>query len=352
MIASSGSMRAAVLEPGASRLVVTDVPRPAPGPAEVVVRVAGCGFCHTDLHYLDHGVRMAKPPPVVLGHEVSGTVEERGSEVADSWVGQRVVVPAVVPCGRCGLCQTGRGNICPDLRMLGNHIDGGFAEFVRVPADVLTVLPPEIDLVNGSVIADALSTPYHAVVHRARVRAGEWVAVVGCGGVGMNLVQFARAAGANVIAIDVAAPKRALARRLGAVEAIDPNETPDVPRAVRGVAPGGVDVAFEAVGRPATIELAVATLRRGGRACLVGYSDAPAPLPVHKIMFLEYSIVGSLGCRPADYPRVVELVRRGRVALDPLVTGRVPLDRVNDAADRLRRGEGLRTVVVPGPRAT
>ena len=340
-------MRGAVLRAGASRLDVVDLPEPSAGPGEVVVEVIGCGFCHTDLHYLDHGVATAKAPPIVLGHEISGRVRELGAGVDNRWMDRTVVLPAVLPCGQCSLCRTGRGNICPTMRMFGNHIDGGFADRVLTPADALVELPAGIDPVKGAIIADALSTPYHAVTHRAAVRPGEWVVVIGCGGVGMNLVQFARLAGGQVLAVDLSEKKLEVARRLGATETLRPTAGTDFARAVRAITNGGADVALEAVGSPTTIEMAFAALRRGGRVCLVGYSERPAPVPVHKVMFLEYSLVGSLGCRPVDYPRVVELVRTGRIQLDPIVTGTVALEDVNDAADALRRGEGLRTVVVP-----
>lgn len=318
-----------------------------PGPGEVRVAVIACGFCHTDLHYLDHGVATAKPPPIILGHEISGQVDGVGPGAEGVAVGDRVLVPAVLPCGRCEYCRTGRENICPSLRMLGNHLDGGFAEKVVVPAKDLVPLPRDIDPVAGCIISDALTTPYHAVVHRARVQEGERVAVVGCGGVGINVVQFAVAAGARVVAIDLIDAKLDAARRLGAEGTINPGRTEDVGKEVRRLLGDAVDVAIEAVGSPTTIALSFSTLRRGGRLCLVGYSSAPAILPAPKVMFLEYSILGSLGCRPGDYPRVVEMVRRGRIQLDPVVTARVPLEEIETAADRLRRGEGFRTVVQP-----
>ncbi|HTT25714.1 MAG TPA: zinc-binding dehydrogenase [Thermoplasmata archaeon] len=343
----AATMRAAQLVGPGRALELTEVPRPVASPGEALVRVAACGFCHTDLHYLDHGVLTAKPPPVTLGHEISGTVEAVGTPLEEDRIGQRVLVPAVLPCGRCGFCRSGRENICPDLRMLGNHLDGGFAEFVRVPVRDLVPLPPEIDLERGAVIADALTTPYHAVVHRARVRSGEWVAVVGCGGVGINAVQFAAAAGANVLAVDLRAERLETARRLGAVETVDPAGVEDLGREVRRRTGGGVDVALEAVGTPKTVLAALSTLRRGGRLCVLGYSDLTVALPLNRLMFFEYEIVGSLGCRPVDYPRVIELVRRGRVQVDPVVTMRRPLAEVNAAADDLRQGRGLRTIIVP-----
>ena len=340
-------MRAAVLRSPGAGLSIEDVPTPSPGAGEARVRVIACGFCHTDLHYPDHGVATAKPPPIILGHEIAGQVDALGPGAEGIAVGETVLVPAVLPCGRCAYCRTGRENICPQMRMVGNHVDGGFAEFLTVPAKDLVLLPSDIDPVAGCVIADALTTPYHAVVHRAKVREGERVAVVGCGGVGINLVQFAVGAGGLVVAIDLDPAKLDVARRLGASETINPKEIEDVGKEIRRRWEDGVDVAMEAVGTPTTIALAFSTLRRGGRLCLVGYSSAPATLPAARVMFLEQSVVGSLGCRPADYPKVIDLVRRGRIQLGPVVTGRVRLEQIGTAADRLRQGVGFRTVVEP-----
>lgn len=338
-------MRAALFLGPGKPLEVTEIPVPVPGPGDVLVRVAGCGFCHTDLHYMDHGVPTVKKPPMVLGHEISGEVAESG---AGAWKrGDRVLVPAVLPCGRCGLCRSGRENICPEMRMPGNHIDGGFAEFIVVPAKDLVRLPVELDLVDSCIIADALSTPFHAVVSRAKVAPGEWVAIVGCGGVGMNAVQFAAAAGAHVVAIDVKPHKLELARELGAAETVNPVEVKDVGKEVKRLTGGGADAAVEAVGSPMTIDSAFSTLRRGGRLVLVGYSDKPAELPAARMMFFEYTVLGSLGCPPSDYPRIVEMVRRNRIRLKPVIDSRIPLEEVNRAADDLRKGDTMRSVVVP-----
>ncbi len=340
-------MRALVLERAGGPLVLADVARPSPGPNEALVRVAACGLCHTDLHYLDHGVATARKPPLVLGHEISGTVEELGAGATGPAVGTPVLVPALLPCGRCGYCRTGRENLCPEARMPGNHIDGGFAEFVAVPAKDLVPLPPELDLVTSSVIADALTTPYHAVVDRAAVRPGERVAVVGCGGVGINVVQIAAASGAEVVAMDVSDEKLVAARALGAAHAINVATTADPAKALRSTLGDGTDVTFEVVGRPETIALGFSTLRRGGRLCLVGYSAAPAVLPANRAMFFEYTVLGSLGCPPSGYPRAIDLVRRGRVKLEPVVTRRQPLEEYAQALRALRAGDGFRSVLLP-----
>lgn len=338
-------MRAFLLErPGSVSL--KDVAEPQPGRGEILVRVAACGICHTDLHYIDHGVPTFKSP-VILGHEVSGTVAGLGADVTRFHVGDRVLLPAVFTCGTCRACRTGRENICEQMKMLGNHLDGAYAEYVVAPAKDCFILPPDIPLAEACLIGDALSTPYHAVKHRAQVRVGQTVAVFGCGGVGINAVQFATLAGGHVIAVDIDDHKLELARQFGARDTLNPRGVERVDKELKKRASGGVDVALEVIGKPETLRAAYDSLRPGGRLCVVGYCAEPVTLPLSKTMFFELEIVGSLGCRPTDYPELIELVRAGRVKLGPLVTGRYSLEEIFQGLDALRRGEGLRGIVLP-----
>lgn len=340
-------MKAAVFRGPGQPLDICTLPTPAPGPGEILVRVAGCGLCHTDLHYLDHGVPTFKAPPLVLGHEAAGVVAALGPGVTTRHEGDRVLIPAVLSCGRCRYCRGGRANLCDDLRMLGNNVDGAYAEYVVAPASEVFLLPDELPLESACVIADALSTPYHAVKRRGRVRVGDVVAVVGCGGVGLNVVQCAVAAGATVIAVDLNDARLATARELGARELINPGVTSRVDKAVRQLTGGGVDVAFEAVGTPKTLELALSLLRKGGRLVVIGYSSEAATLSVAKIMYHELEVVGSLGCGGRDYPEIIQLVQRGALRLGPIVSGTLPLEQINTGLDRLRQGQGVRWVVTP-----
>ena len=340
-------MKAALFKAPGQPLCLEEVPTPSPGPGEALLKVAACGVCHTDLHYLDHGVPTFKKPPLILGHEISGTVAQLGPS-ADGWKeGDRALLPAVYGCGRCRMCRTGRENICERMVMFGNNVDGGFAEFVLAPAKDLIPLPEEIPLVEGAIIADAITTPYHAVVNRGRVQAGDQVLVIGCGGVGLNLVQISAAMGARVIAVDLLQEKLDWACRLGASQAINAGTVERLDKAVRQATGGGVDVAFEAIGLPETQEQAFASLRTGGRFVVVGFASQPMRLDSGRAMYREMEIVGSLGCRAVDYPRVLELIRQGKIKLRELVTARYPLDQINEAFDGLRRGEGIRAVVLP-----
>lgn len=340
-------MRAALFRGPHRPLELADVPDPTPAAGEVLVRIAGCGLCHTDLHYIDHGVETFKAPPLILGHEAAGTVAALGPG-SDGWsLGDRVLIPAVLSCGHCGFCRQGRENLCSNLVMLGNNVDGAYAEYVAVRGKDLVPVPAGIPLERACVIADAISTPYHAVKHRGRVRMGDAVAVVGCGGVGLNVIQCAAAAGARVVAVDVNEERLALARVLGAAETVNPGAVERVDKAVRKLTDGGVDVAFEAIGSPATIELAFGLLKRGGRLCVIGYSKEPVTLSAARLMYYELEIAGSLGCGAGEYPEILRLVCAGKIKLEPIVSGTVALEEINDGLDRLRRGEGVRWVVTP-----
>jgi 6-hydroxycyclohex-1-ene-1-carbonyl-CoA dehydrogenase len=337
-------LKAAVLHAG-GRLELSEVPVPVPAAGEILVRVAACGICHTDLHYLDHGVKTFKTP-VILGHEVSGTVASLGTGVTRFREGDRVILPAVFTCGTCRPCRTGRENICEQMKMLGNHVDGAYAEYVLAPARDAFSLPAEIPLAEACLIGDAMSTPYHAVRHRAQVRLGETVAVFGCGGVGINAVQFAALAGGHVIAVDIDDRKLALARQFGARDVLNARGVERVDKELKKRTGGGVDVAMEIIGKPETIRNAYESLRPGGRLCQVGYTAEPVTLAFSKMMFYELQVIGSLGCRPSDYPELIELVRTRRAQLEPLVTGRYTLERITEGLDTLRRGEGIRGIVV------
>ncbi len=339
-------MKAAVFYGPHQPLAVKTVPDPEIGPDEVLVKVAACGLCHTDLHYIDHDVPTAKKPPLILGHEVSGTIQEMGEAVRGFSLGEHVLVPAVFSCGRCRYCRQGRENICENMTMPGNHVDGGYAELMAAPAKDVLSLPDTLPLVDSCIIADALSTPYNAVKNRGKVRPGDRVAVFGCGGVGLNVVQIAAAAGAFVIAVDIAPDKLEAAEKLGASASVLGREGKETAREIRRLTGGGVDIAFEAIGNPPTIEQAFDSLAKGGRLVVVGYCRHPVSINVSKLMFYEMEIVGSLGCHPLDYIPLIDMVARGTLQLSPLISHRVSLEQINEGLDYLRHGQGLRNIVV------
>lgn len=340
-------MKAALFRGAHQPLSIEEIPTPQPQAGEIRVKVAGCGVCHTDLHYLDHDVPTFKKPPLVLGHECSGWVAAVGAGVKQFKEGDAVLLPAVYGCGHCRMCRTGRENICESMVMFGNNLDGGYAEFLVAPAKDAFPLPAEIPIVEGCIIADATTTPYHAVVNRGRVQPGDQVVVFGCGGIGLNVVQIAAALNARVVAVDIAEAKLEWAKKLGAAATLNPQSVDRVDKAIRQLTGGGAEVAFEAIGRPVTQEQAFASLRAGGRLVMIGYSERPMTLESGRVMFRELEIVGSLGCRPVDYPRVLEMARQGKIQVAELVTAKFPLEQINEAFDVLRRGEGIRSVITP-----
>ena len=342
-------MKAAVFYGPNQPLKLEEVDTPTPKPGEILVKVAACGVCHTDLHYIDHGVPTFKKPPMILGHECSGTVAQLGEGVDSFKKGDKVLLPAVLTCGVCDFCRTGRENICEKMVMFGNHVDGAYAEYVIAPAKDVFTLPDEIPLEEGSIIADAISTPFHAVKNRGEVRPGDTVVVFGCGGIGVNIVQVAAAAGGTVIAVDISEAKLEWARKLGATYTVNPSKVEKLGKEIRKLTGGGADVAFEAIGKPETIQSAFGTLRKGGRLVVVGYSAEDIRLSAARIMFFEMEVVGSLGCRPVDYPKLIEMARVGKIKVAELVTHKLPLSEINEALEMLRRGDEsvLRSVVIP-----
>ncbi|MCK4763453.1 MAG: zinc-binding dehydrogenase [Candidatus Aminicenantes bacterium] len=332
-------MKAARYYKGEKVLRIEDIPTPEPAAGEVRIKIAACGVCHTDLHYLDHGVPTFKEPPMTPGHEISGTIEKLGDGVTKWNEGDHVVIPAVLTCGSCEACRRGRENICQNMMMVGNNIDGGYAEQIVVSAKDLIPLPKHLNLEDCSIIADALSTPYHAVVNRGEVKPGQVVSVFGCGGVGINVVQFAALAGAKVIAVDLSDEKLEMAKKLGAYATYNAKEE-KVEKIIRK-ATGGCDTAFEVIGNPKVMLQAMSTLKTGGRFVMVGYTADSVALPAARIMYREMEIRGSLGCRPVDYNVIVSLVDQGSIALEPLISNRYSIDDVNKAFDDIREGKPI-----------
>ncbi len=341
-------MKAAVFYEAGQPLKVEDVPSPVPGPGEVCVKVAACGLCRTDLHYL-HGTPTFKKPPIILGHEISGVVNALGEGAKGFEEGDHVLIPPVFACGHCSFCLSGRGTLCTNQIMVGNHRDGGFAQYISVPASDIFHLPEEIPLQEGSIISDAISTPYHAVVNRAQVKPGETVVIFGCGGVGLSTVQMASVAGGNVIAVDIFDEKLEMAKRFGAVETLNAKEHDNIAKVIRRMTGGGADVAMEVIGYPPTIEAAYNAVRWGGRAIVVGFTGKDITINAGRMMFREIEMKGSLGCGLQDFPVLIKLIQSGKLKVKELVTHRYPLEEINEGLAFLEKGDPslIRSIVIP-----
>lgn len=346
-----------VLETPAAPLVAREVSTPDPGPGEVVVEVLACGLCHTDLGFADGSVRPVKPLPLVLGHEVVGTVVAAGRDVTLA-PGRRVIVPAVLPCGDCAFCRAGRGNACPNQKMPGNDIDGGFATHLLVPAAPLVPLdglPAGLDARDLSVVADAVSTAYQAV-RRAGLAAGDFAFVVGAGGVGGFVVQIAHALGATVAVCDVKPERLTQLTAHGADHTADVRDRApqEVRKELHGLArAGGVPSLrwriFECSGTPAGQTLAFGLLGRGATLLQVGYTPKTVEVRLSNLMAFDATVHGTWGCPPEAYPDVLDLIADGRVVLKPFIDY-APMSRINDLLDALAHHRLERRMVLD-PRA-
>ncbi len=352
-LAEDGQVRAVVLEQFRVQPVVCDVPEPSPAEDGVVVRVEATGLCRSDWHAFaghDDDVRL----PLIPGHELAGTVLEVGAAVRRWHPGQRVTVPFVCACGTCGICRSGQQQVCERQEQPGFTHPGSYAEQVALRyADTnLVELPDELPAVDAAGLGCRLATAWHALVDVARVRAGEWVVVHGCGGAGLAILMVARAAGAQVVAVDLSPDALGLALELGAAAGLDPAAVPDVPAAVAELTGGGAHVSVDAAGTPATLDAGLRCLRRRGTHVQVGLLPArtgrPA-VPMDLVVARELRILGSHGMAARSYPALLSAVRSG--ALDPaqLVRRRITLDEAPGALAALGSGStpGI-TVIEPG----
>jgi Zn-dependent alcohol dehydrogenase len=367
-------MRACVLREPGRPVEVERVLLAPPRPDEVLVRVAAAGVCHSDVRLAD-GELGAGRSPIVLGHEGAGVVQAVGEDVDGLAAGDRVVFSFVPSCGACAACRSGRRTLCEPAGLssvAGVLMDGTsrlrtadgtvlqhglmvacFAEYAVVPAAGAIPIPHDVPLWQAALLGCGVVTGVGAVTHAAGVRVGERVCVIGCGGVGLQVIAGARLAGAaKIVAVDRRAEKLEHAVRRGATHAVD-GSSPEAVAEIIAITGGGVDYAFEVVGSAATIRAAWDVLRPGGTAIVVGLAPAGVEVALPAIEFLsEKAIKGSYygSADPAEvFPGLIELVRSGRLELGDVVSDLIELEDIEAAFERLRRGEGDRSVVVIDP---
>jgi len=360
-------MKAAVLVEAGKPLEIEVLNISKPGPHEVLIRTVACGLCHSDLHFIDGAYPHALP--AVPGHEAAGIVEAVGSEVRTVKVGDAVVTCLSAFCGHCEFCVTGRMSLClgADTRRsagseprLTRASDGStvaqmlnlsaFAEMMLVHEHACVAINPEMPLDRAAVIGCAVTTGAGTIFNACNVTPGETVAVVGCGGVGLATINAAKIAGAGrIIAADPMPEKRALAIKMGATDVVDAM-APDAAQQILELTKGGVDHAVEAVGRPASAQLAVSSLRRGGTATILGMMPLSEKVGLSAMDLLsgkklQGAIMG--GNRfPVDLPRLVDFYMRGLLDLDTMIAERIPLSEVNAGFDKMRSGHSARSVIV------
>jgi alcohol dehydrogenase, propanol-preferring len=344
-------MKALVLKEVGGPLVVEDVPMPQPGPGEVLVRVRACGLGLTLVWNRNGRGGSRDKLPRIIGHEIAGDVTEVGPSVDGFKPGDRVNVYFYLTCGNCRWCNRGRDDLCDQQAgVVGRQIDGGLAEYVKLPVRNLCHIPPEVSDVDAAVTADAIATPLHVLRERAHLRAPDTVLVVGAGGgVGIHTVQMAKVLGASqVIAVDINIEKLALAKQHGADEVINSREAAFDEEALRLTQGRGVDVVVEMVGVTETMERSLRSLDKGGRLVLVGTYDAKAVLPVTQDSLRgECILTGSRYCARHELAEAVQLVARGRIR--PAITRICQLEEADAVLRSIERMElaGRACAVLP-----
>jgi S-(hydroxymethyl)glutathione dehydrogenase / alcohol dehydrogenase len=359
-------MKAAVLVQPGRPLEIEDVVISKPGPHEVLIRTAACGLCHSDLHFIDGAY--PHPLPAIPGHEAAGIVEAVGSEVRTVKVGDAVVSCLSAFCGHCEFCVTGRMSLClgsdtrrgpaeapritrPDGSTVNQMLNlSAFAEQMLIHEHACVRIDPEMPLDRAAVIGCAVTTGAGTIFNACKVTPGETVAVIGCGGVGLATINAAKIAGAGrIIAADPVPEKRALAMKLGATDTVDAMAS-DAAAQIVEMTGGGVDHAIEAVGRPASGELAVKSLKRGGTATILGMMPLTHQVGLSAIDLLsgkklQGAIMG--GNRfPVDLPRLVDFYMRGLLDLDSIIAERIPLSAINEGFEKMKGGHAARSVIV------
>jgi len=347
-------MKAVQLVAVGAPLEIKDVAQPEPDDTEVLVKVAGCGVCHTDIGFWKDGVPTKKQLPLTLGHEVSGTVVAAGAEYQEL-LDSEVIVPAVIPCDVCELCFSGRGNICRSQLMPGNDIDGGFAEYILVPGRGLCVVDERggYELPQLAVIADAVTTPYQAVV-RSGLQAGDLAIVVGVGGVGTYCVQIAAAFGAKVVAIDVDEAKLKAIAGHGAGLTINSGQTDfkSLKQQIKAQAKEWSCAAhswkiFECSGQAGGQDTAYGLLTFAATLMVVGFTLAKTEVRLSNLMAFDATVQGTWGCKPELYPEALKLVIDEEITLKPFIK-QFPMSRGPDVMQQVADHEiAQRAILVP-----
>ncbi|WP_348612824.1 zinc-dependent alcohol dehydrogenase family protein [Halobaculum rarum] len=334
-------MRAAVLREHGEPLDVTEVDDPEPDPKGVVVEVEACGICRSDWHGWQGDwdwLGIQPQPGQILGHEPAGHVTAVGEDVTNFAEGDHVAVPFNLGDGTCMQCRTGHGNTCENPMPLGfvEPVPGAFAELVHVPAadHNLVHLPDGVGSVDMAGLGCRFMTAFHGLAHRAPVEAGDWVAVHGCGGVGLSAVHVADALGANVVAVDLDDDKLSTAEELGAAETVNAGDTDDVPEAVQALAGGGCHVSVDALGIAETCRNSVLSLGTRGTHVQIGLTTSEekgmVELPTDAMVMKEIEFVGSLGLPPTRYDEIFRMVARDKLDPSAVISETVSLDDVND----------------------
>ncbi len=329
---------------------IHDLPDPSPKDGGVVIRVKATGLCRSDWHgWMGHDPDVTLPH--VPGHELAGVIEAVGSDVTDWKAGDRVTLPFVCGCGSCPQCLSGNQQVCDHQFQPGFTHWGSFAEYVAVDyADLnLVRLPEDMDFVTAASLGCRFITSFRAVVDQGKVTAGQWVAVHGCGGVGLSAIMLANALGAFVVAVDITSEKLEFARSVGAAATVNAREVADVVEAVRDLTQGGAHLSIDALGSPQTCFNSVANLRKRGKHVQVGLmvgDHAHPSVPMDRVVAHELEILGSHGMQAHRFPAVLDMIRAGKLHPEKLIGKTISLEQAPEALMQMDNFSGTGVTVI------
>jgi len=347
-------MRAAVMEAIRKPLTVREVPDPQLPRDGAIIRSEAEGVCRSDWHAWsgDWGwIGLTPTLPLVMGHEFCGVIEEVGNDVRNFKRGDRVLVPFSQGEGSCEYCRSGNSHVCAQPQLPGFSYWGGYGRLVGVPkADVnLVTMPDEVGFLEGAAMGCRFMTSYHGVVDRAQVRPGEWVAVHGCGGIGLSAVHIAAAAGASVIAVDLDDRKLELAQKVGAAHVVNGKKS-DAIKAIRDITHGGAHVAVDALGIATTCRNAILSLRRQGRSLQIGLTSqnekGDVALPIDRMVTMEQQLIASLGMPASRYPTMLQMVAAKKLRPADMITETVPLGEASRVLEEMTNFQNVGMSVV------
>ena len=341
-------MRAARFYKPNEPLRIEEVPTPALGPNEVIVEVKAAGLCGSDVHIVE-GDTFTGFTPITLGHEAAGVIAEVGEQVSGWEAGDRVCIDCVTTCGLCYNCLRGRDSICLSRKLIGIHLDGAFAQSVKVSARNLVELPESVPFEQGAILTDAVATPYHAMTKRARLSVGESIAIFGLGGLGVHALQLAKLMGAGlVIGVDVEESILSRALVFGADVVVDAIREDPVKRIKALTGGDGVDVGLECIGKNLTVSHCVESVRSGGRAVILGLGPESIHIrPITEFVRGEIELIGSSAFELKEIQQIVRLVASDRLSLSKSITRRIGLEEVNEGIDDLKtkKGNPIRIII-------
>ncbi|MFN3245066.1 MAG: zinc-binding dehydrogenase [Leptonema sp. (in: bacteria)] len=341
-------MKAALYYKNNPKLIIQDVPIEDPQDHEVQVKVMACGICGSDLHLL-HGFLKPVKDPIIPGHEAAGIIEKVGKNVQSLKKGDRVVISAGTSCGKCEFCLSHRENLCEEVGVLGFNRDGAFAQFINIPQSNVAKLPDEIPFEEGAILADAVSTPFHAIKYVGNLQKNQNVLIVGCGGLGIHAIKISRALEANQIyAFDIDEGSLENAKKAGATSVYNSKNLKDIIKKIQKEIKFSLILDF--TGNYDFVEPLIRLLNSGGKYIMVGLSRKELNLKIPSLMvFRSLCLCGSYGSDSRALPDLIDLYQKGKLNLKDSISGIAPLDKINDCFEILEKrvGNPIRFVVKP-----